>query len=574
MRFNYSTHFRILSFIIAFAVGGQHLFAQTSWVPSKYFGIPSKDKHTAFYDDFEDNRNNWDIGSVYLVEQIGEGDYYCASRNDHTYTKRRPIPMNYSGNYEVEMRIRFVKGASHRMTGLTFGRDVRGSEYNFFFNGQQQFRISKYDRGRTHDYRRWRHSKTLEKHAYNTLMIRKVADHWYFFINQKLVDHMPAKKLYGNEFGFTLDGHMAVEVDYLRISEIKSVDHIGPNLTMIYPNVEDKATIRITDAKQRIEGKVYDVSGVTAVTINGHEISVDENGVFAASLRLSSRVVPIEILAKDKFENITKKSFTLEYIPPAFEDISGPNPTASNYSSPTPGTYANRGVKNYLLIIGVNRYRNWNPLHNAVKDCQDLADVLTSEYQFEDENVISLFNEEATRENILETFEQLQETISPEDNLLIYYAGHGYYDSYSQLGYWVPVEARQNKIPDFIRNSTIHDYLRTINTKHTFLIADACYAGSLFATASRGRLDENHRSRWAFTSGDIEKVWDGQPGQNSPFASQLIRYLHDNSKDKLPANELIEEVRSVMQRITAQTPQGSPLKQAGDDGGIFMFYRK
>ncbi|MCI4669338.1 MAG: caspase family protein [Bacteroidia bacterium] len=574
MRFNISTITAYFVALIAFAIGMSSLHAQSSWVPSKHYGIPSKDKHAIFYDDFDDNRNKWDVGSVYLVEHIGDGDYYCASRNDHTYTKRRPISMNNSGNYEVEMRIRFVKGASHRMTGLTFGRDVRGSEYNFFFNAQQQFRISKYDRGRTHDYQKWRYSKYLQKHAYNTLMIRKVADHWYFFINQNLVAHMPAKKLFGNEFGFTIDGHMAVEVDYLRVSEIKSIDHIGPDLTMIYPNVQDRATIRIADSKQRIEGKVYDVSGIKSVTINGHEISVDENGIFAASLKLPSKVVPIKIVAKDRFENITKKVFTLEYQPAVAELTNGPNAEGMSYGTAYEnGVRQNRG-KNYLLLIGVNQYQHWNTLHNAVKDCRDLADVLTRDYQFAPENVITLFNEEATRENILETFEQLQETISPDDNLLIYYAGHGFYDSYSQLGYWVPMEARQNKIPDFIRNSTIHDYLRTINTKHTFLIADACYAGSLFATASRGMLDDSHRSRWAFTSGDIEKVWDGQPGQNSPFASQLIRFLRNNRKDKLPANELIKSVGTVVQRMTAQTPQGSPLKQAGDDGGVFMFYRK
>ncbi|MEO0897382.1 MAG: caspase family protein [Bacteroidota bacterium] len=574
MRYVNSTIFNSFLSALLIAFVGVTATAQSSWVPSKYHGIPSKDKHATFYDEFKDNRNNWDVGSVYLVEHIGQEDYYCASRNDHTYTKRRPIPINQSGNYEIEMRIRFVKGVSHRMTGLTFGRDVRGSEFNFFFNGQQQFRISKYDRGRTHDYQTWRYSKFLEKHAYNTLMVRKVADHWYFFINHNLVAHMPAKTLFGNEMGFTIDGHMAVEVDYLRVSEIKTVDHTGPRLSMVYPNVQDRATIRIADSKQRIEGKVYDVSGISTVTINGHEISVDENGVFVASLRLPKDVVPIEIVAKDKFENITKKTFTLEYQPQIFESTPGPVVSASPRTNQFTRPSSFKSGKSYLLLIGVNSYSNWNPLHNAVKDCEDLAKVLTAEYQFAPQNVITLYNDEATRENILETFEQLQETLNPNDNLLIYYAGHGYYDNSSQLGYWVPVEARQSKIPDFIRNSTIHDYLRTINSKHTLLIADACYAGSLFASATRGVLDENHRSRWAFTSGDIEKVWDGQPGQNSPFASQLIRFLRNNRKSDLPANELIENVGSIVQRITAQTPQGSPLKQAGDDGGVFTFHRK
>ena len=87
-------------------------------------------------------------------------------------------------------------------------------------------------------------------------------------------------------------------------------------------------------------------------------------------------------------------------------------------------------------------------------------------------------------------------------------------------------------------------------------------------------LNANNRSRWAFTSGDIEKVWDGQPGQNSPFARYLIRILRNNTKPSLQANELVNTVRELVQRNTAQTPQGSALKNVGDLGGIFTFERR
>jgi hypothetical protein len=221
----------------------------------------------------------------------------------------------------------------------------------------------------------------------------------------------------------------------------------------------------------------------------------------------------------------------------------------------------------------VNEYDNWSKLHNAVRDCGDIMTLLTTEYQFDKENVITLFNEMATRENILETFENLQDRLTDDDNLLIYYAGHGYYDEKSELGYWVPVNSRLNKIPDFIRNSTIHDYVKTIPSHHTLLIADACYAGSLFAK-SRGIVNEDNRSRWAFTSGNIEKVWDGQPGQNSPFARYLLNILRSNRSPRLRADELINTVADLVARNTAQTPVGAPLQNVGDDGGVFTFRRR
>ncbi|MEM9896417.1 MAG: caspase family protein [Bacteroidota bacterium] len=572
MRFPNTTSICLFGVLLAFLLPFQVAIGQSTWVPGTYYGIPDQDKQVAFLDDFNNNSQNWDLGSVYLAEQIENGRFYVASRTSHRYTKRRIIPVNQDGNYEVEIRMRFVRGTQSKVGGLTFGRNAKGSEYNFLINNQQQFKLMKYDRGREHTYINWKYSRHLEKYSYNTLLIRKVDNHWYFFINQFLVEKVPAKELFGSEFGFSIGGHIAVEVDYLKVAEIKTVDINGPEITILDPQVvTNSSVIRLPNRNQIIRGKVRDVSGITSVTINNHPITLSSDGVFKASLSLPNGIHVIKIVAKDRYDNVSTRVLRLEYLP------QGAKPTMVQHT-PLPKKPLYQPMpqgkgKNYLLLIGINTYQYWNKLHNAVKDCEDLAHTLTAYYHFEKENVITLYNDEATRENILETFEHLQEAISEDDNLLIYYAGHGYYDTYSQLGYWVPAEARLNKIPDFIRNSTIHDYLRTIGTQHTLLIADACYAGSLFA-AYRGTLDENSRSRWAFTSGDIEKVWDGQPGQNSPFASYLINYLKDNRKAKLPADELIKNVRGLVQRNTAQTPQGSPLKQAGDAGGVFVFYRR
>lgn len=566
------------------------VFSQRNWKPNDYFGIPKTDKVNVFYDEFDDNRNRWDLGSMYLEERIQEGEYYCASLTSFTYVKHRPVTMNQTGNYEIEIRIRFVKGDDRSVTGLTFGRDVRGNEFGFFFNPtnpRNRFKVSKFTGNRPFDFQRWQYfGSRYSKHAYNTLMVRKVSDKWYFFINQEKVYEMEAQELFGNSFGFTVGGNTAVEVDNIRVSEIRTTDRNGPQITLNQPiNITDDRILEFENPSQVIRGTVYDVSGVSALTINKQNITVSEDGEFSARVKLpmGGGVSSIEIVAKDRFENISRKKFRMQYTEPQAPVAYQPETRPGKYSphkDSYAGSYYNSGIgnstrqgKSYLLLIGVNEYKYWNRLHNAVKDCDDITQVLTAQYQFNATDVITLYNREATRENILETFETLQDKVGPHDNLLIYYAGHGFYDPQSELGYWVPVNARLNKIPDFIRNSTIHDYLRTINSKNTLLIADACYAGSLFAN-TRGVINEEARSRWAFTSGDIEKVWDGQPGENSPFARYLLRYLTNNRKDSFGAQELIDNVRSVVERNTAQTPKGSPLKSVGDEGGQFRFYRK
>ena len=195
--------------------------------------------------------------------------------------------------------------------------------------------------------------------------------------------------------------------------------------------------------------------------------------------------------------------------------------------------------KNYLFIIGINQYEHLPPLSNAVKDVEDLKTVLMDRYKFEPENVFTLLDEQATRENIYDTFETLRKTIIEEqDNALIYFSGHGFYDDETEVGYWIPVEARVGKESDYIENSSIlSSFIRPLKTKHTFLVSDSCFSGSLFVDGiSRSAFDssselEKHASRWALCSGrKNEEVYDGNPGENSPFAKSFLSFLTENSK--------------------------------------------
>jgi len=534
--------------------------AQSNWAPNRYYGIPEEEKSIAFFDEFEDNHNNWNLYALNVRMNI-EDDLYCESRTPHPVSKFQSVPFNQNGNYEIELRMRFVRGNDFNATGLTFGRDYKGSAFNFFFVPQGKFKIFMEDRsgrGRGYDLQTSESSPLVSRYATNTMTVRKVNGDWYFFINQELVAQKPAQELFGDQVGFTIGGHMSIEVDYLKVSEIRATDEEGPILTLMQPSLKGAQLVSFTESNQIIKGKVRDASGIAEVLINDTPISVDADGTFSASIMLPHGPTRIDIVAKDNYDNQTHQSFYMQYYPA--------EPIQQQ-------TISQLGGKNYILLIGINEYDYWSNLHNAVKDCSDVSNELTTNYQFDRAHVIKLFNEQATRENILEAFEDLQERITDKDNLLIYYAGHGYYDSDSRRGYWVPSDARLNKIADFIRNSTIHDYINSINSHHTFLIADACYAGSLFAQ-SRGVFNENARSRWAFTSGEIEKVWDGQPGQNSPFARYLLRALQENREPRLRADRLIHEVQTVVKRNTAQTPVGHPLQNVGDEGGIFYFERK
>lgn len=232
--------------------------------------------------------------------------------------------------------------------------------------------------------------------------------------------------------------------------------------------------------------------------------------------------------------------------------------------------------KNYLLTIAIDDYEYCPKLHNAVKDAKDLINVLTSRYQFESENILTLINENATEENILLTFRQLASSISPADNLIIFFSGHGEYDPIFKEGYWVPVNAKQGAIQDYVSNSKIKMVLNVIKSRHTFLIIDSCFSGSLFmqyrSTGVAERL-ERDPSRWGLTAGRNEIVADGEAGKNSPFADSLIYHLKHSEKS-IGASELCNKVIEDVIANANQTPRGEPLKVEGHRGGQFFFHLK
>ena len=232
--------------------------------------------------------------------------------------------------------------------------------------------------------------------------------------------------------------------------------------------------------------------------------------------------------------------------------------------------------KNYLLIIGIGEYEYCPTLYNAVKDAKDLLEVLVNRFQFELENVKTLFNQDATKRNIYKAFEFYAKKVTPKDNFLLYFSGHGEFKKLFNLGYWIPVEAKIDAIHEFIPNSEVKNILSAIKSHHTFLMVDSCFSGALFAKNTRNQSSfrkERDPSRWCLTAGRNEIVTDGFPGQNSPFAESILYQLRKTIRS-LGVSELCNSVLELVITQSEQTPRGEPLKIDGHKGGQFVFYLK
>ena len=231
----------------------------------------------------------------------------------------------------------------------------------------------------------------------------------------------------------------------------------------------------------------------------------------------------------------------------------------------------------HALVIGINNYRSLPRLKTAVADARAVAEVLTTRYGFA---VTSLIN--PTRDQIVDKLDDLRATLTPTDNLLIYYAGHGWLDGKADQGFWLPVDAEEKRTSNWIANDKITGTLKAIEAKHVIVVADSCYSGKLvrgveLALASNREANylqqiSRKKTRMAMSSGGLKPVEDGN-GKHSPFARAFLKALNENEK-VMDGTSLFKAVREPVMLAADQTPEYSPIRRADHDGGDFLFVRR
>jgi len=241
----------------------------------------------------------------------------------------------------------------------------------------------------------------------------------------------------------------------------------------------------------------------------------------------------------------------------------------------------------WLLTIGIDTYLSWPRLKTAVNDAKALKSILMERYTFDKSHVIELYDENATRKNILGALRDLTKKIKPDDSLLIFYAGHGHIDNITKKGSWIPVESSTDDPSAWIGNQDIKDYLNidAIKAKHILLVSDSCFSGDFFR-GQRGALPEvtdkvikkayQLSSRQAITSGGLEPVSDAGFGGNSIFSHFLVTALKNNTSPYLIPSELFPAVKSGVAQNAEQFPQmGSLYGVGGQEGGeLVLFLRQ
>jgi len=350
----------------------------------------------------------------------------------------------------------------------------------------------------------------------------------------------------------------------LRISNIPVIKEVPdtepPAIEFISPRIPEGIKYYSKQPEMSLIGKATDEAGISFLSVRGEMQSLTETGIFNTHLELQPGENRFTIVAMDKKENLKEVEFVVEYVPPVVT-LADKISESANY---------------YGLIIGINNYRDKEiqDLDNPIKDAERLYQTLIDNYQFKNENIKLV--KDATRAELIRSLDELAGKVTENDNLVIFYAGHGWWDAEAANGYWLPSDAEKDVKTNWFRNSTLVDYLKEINTRHTLLIADACFGGSIFKTRSAfGDKEKAYErlyelpSRKAMTSGTLTEVPD-----RSSFTKYLIRRLEENKDTYLSSEQLFSSFRLAVINNSDAIPQYGEIEKVGDEGGDFIFLRK
>jgi hypothetical protein len=216
-----------------------------------------------------------------------------------------------------------------------------------------------------------------------------------------------------------------------------------------------------------------------------------------------------------------------------------------------------------------------------------MAKILTERFGF---RVTLLRDGEATRGAILDAITHFQETLNENDNLLIYYAGHGYAirnpDGTYDKAYWLPVDATSNSSSNRIIADDLTTDIRLLPARHVLIISDSCYAGGLsregtdagMANPKPGLVEKMlaGRSRTLMASGGDEPVEDGGGSGHSVFAAALLKALGVVDAAQFTATDLfVNRIEPQVAKNAQQIPRYDPIRFHGnEDSGDFVFTRK
>ncbi len=337
-----------------------------------------------------------------------------------------------------------------------------------------------------------------------------------------------------------------------------------PVIVVLEPAAHDARGIRpLSVEKATVKVRVTDEYGVKTVTVNGAIVPGGPDSTYTALLPMREDESKVTIIATDNAGNLSNEEF------PVFrrKDIAG-ELFAGKY---------------FAFIIGIDDYRgNWDRLKNAVRDAKAVEKLLRESFRFD--SIQTLYDRQATRDDILGAIDNFTSMLGRDDNLLIYFSGHGTIQQRSNRGFWVPSDADVRSTSRYISHSELKDRIASFQGRHILVVADACFSGEILKGAPLPLLTKDdpqylrnvfqRPSRWALTSGGEEPVMDGGREGHSVFAYYFLKALREIEGKFFTTSQVYERLKFGVGNNSVQMPRYDELRDVGSEHGEFVFVRK
>lgn len=322
--------------------------------------------------------------------------------------------------------------------------------------------------------------------------------------------------------------------------ELNADDTFPPVIELFGAIATRGESISLVPSKSVTAGRITDNSRIVHAQANGITLVVASNGRF----ELPKEVIGarnIVISAVDEFGNKAVREFIVSQTEAA--------KTAES--------------SKYAYLFASKDYDFWTDLKNPVFDAEKIGELLESYYGYK---VTIIRN--PNRYEVTEKLDQIRRfKFKPNDQLLVFFAGHGLYDSVWG-GYYVCPESKLPKDDKYYETyypqQKIADLVDGCAARNVFLVMDVCFGGKMFDKIDKHEYrtvnDGNEMSadeyigkmleipcRQFLTSGGNNYVEDGVAGAHSPFASRFIFALEEAAmkKDYISASEVMDYLRTM-----------------------------
>jgi hypothetical protein len=359
-----------------------------------------------------------------------------------------------------------------------------------------------------------------------------------------------AAKKAGQVGGATLLAKRAPAIEFVRPDVLATR---GPAL----------APVGAGEREAEIVGRVTAELGLDRFTVDGRAQTVDGEGYFEVKLPVRPEAT-VRFVAIDRAAR--KAEAELRFV---VAGGTAPAPAPPPVAAAKPAA----GRRTHALIVANGNYRALPALATAHADGAELARVLRDEYGFE----VELMKDASFLDTML-ALAELGKSLEPQDDLLVYFAGHGRIDEATGRGYWLPADADPEDRSTWLPNDALAKQLGLTAAGHVLVVSDSCYAGTLAASGLEARSAGAGagRSRTVLASGGLQPVLDTVGGEtHSIFARALLSVLK-LATDATSASQVASAVAArvgfkAAQLGIEQTPLYAPIRHAGHEAGDFVF---